>query len=658
MLLQPNVLLRWLSAPGTRRAISWTRLTPSGHDSVAHLKYRPDIDGLRAVAVLPVILFHLDIGWFTGGYVGVDVFFVISGYLIAGLISNEMAAGTYSVANFYLRRARRIFPALFVTCAVTSVLVLLFCLPSDAERFARSLSAATLFASNIYFYVTADYFGSALQSEPLVHTWSLAIEEQFYIFFPLVLWLLRRYLAAGEKPIMFALALISFGLSAWLVERDPGAAFYLLQSRAWELLLGALLAIGAVPPIRSRLAAGLLGSLGLAMIVASVLLYGEATPFPGVAALAPCVGTALIIHTGRDSALLVTRLLSLPLARFIGLISYSLYLWHWPAIVIGRYIAFWNGWDPELEAHKLIVLAVIFVCAVASWHFVEKPFRRKPYRFGSIAVLSSSAAAMAALVVAASMIYPLSHRYWELPGDVERVLSVARTRPENRQSSCMLLRDMNGFRYFDRAGCLAPSKTKKNWLLIGDSHAADLWFGLSRTNPDVNVLQATGAGCKPLLGRTGTRRCNELMRYLFEEFIPAHRVDAILLSARWGLRHVEQVRKTARNLRPHADRIVVIGPHVEYQHDLPWLLAASKLKQDPTMVERLRVARQKETDRLLAKGLSEDGISYVSIYSAICPDGKCRVTDQDGLPLAFDYGHFTAGGSEFVAQQIKKSGAL
>jgi peptidoglycan/LPS O-acetylase OafA/YrhL len=630
----------------------------SGHDSAAHLKYRPDIDGLRAVAVLPVILFHLNVGLFSGGYVGVDVFFVISGYLIAGLISNEMSAGTYSVTNFYMRRARRIFPALFVVCAVTGVLVLLFSLPSDAERFGSSLAAATLFVSNFYFYATGDYFEATLETQPLVHTWSLAVEEQFYIFFPLILWLLRRRLAAAETPIMFALALVSLGLSAWLVESDPASAFYLLHSRAWELLLGALLAIGSVPLIRSRLAAGFLGLLGLAMIGGSMLLYEEETPFPGVSALAPCIGTALIIYTGKNPALLVTRLLSLPPARFIGLISYSLYLWHWPVIVIGRYVAYWNGWDPELRAHKLAALALTFLCAVASWQFVEKPFRQKPYRFGPVAVLSSSAAAMAALVVMASLIYPISHRYWHVPGDVQPVLSVLKSRPEYRDSSCMLMPDMNGFRYFDTAACLALSETKENWLLIGDSHAADLWFGLSKTNPDVNLLQATGAGCKPLIGTAVTRRCTELMGYMFEEYIPTHRVDVILMAARWGVRNIEQVRETARKLRPYADRIVVLGPRVEYRHDLPWLLAASRLEQDPAIVERLRNAKQEETDRLLAEKLSQDGIPYVSIYSAICPDGQCRVTDQNGLPLAFDYGHLTASGSTFVARQIKELGAL
>jgi peptidoglycan/LPS O-acetylase OafA/YrhL len=658
---QPNALLSWLPAIGMARAIPWASLPTAGHDSAAHLKYRPDIDGLRAVAILPVLFFHLDIGLFSGGYVGVDVFFVISGYLIAGLISNEMAAGTYSVAKFYVRRARRIFPALFVMFAVTGVLVLLFCLPPDAERFRSSLLAATLFASNVYFYGTVDYFGPAPVSQPLVHTWSLGVEEQFYIVFPLVLWLLRRYLAVGEKAALLVLALVSLGVSAWLVETDLPAAFYLLHSRAWELLLGALLAIGTVPPVRSRLVAGLLGIPGLAMIVGSVLLYHEDMSFPGLLALPPCIGTALIIHTGRDSALMVTRLLSLPVARFIGLISYSLYLWHWPVIVIGRYIAYWNGWDPEREAHRLAVLAVTFACAVASWHFVEKPFRQKPYRFGSATVLSASAAAMAAFVIAASLFYPLSQRYWDLPGDVQRVLTVLNSGFKNgeyREKACFLTGETDDFRYFDPDGCLALSGTKKNWLLIGDSMSADLWGGLSRTNPDVNLMQASVSGCKPILGRVGSRRCTEAMHYMFEEYIPRHRVDAILLAARWGLRNVEQVRELARTLRPYAGRIIVFGPHVEYRHDLPWLLAASELTQDPTILDRQRIATQKETDRQFAQQLGKDGTSYVSVYAATCPYGRCQVTDRNGLPLASDFGHLTVSGSIFVATQIERSGAL
>jgi peptidoglycan/LPS O-acetylase OafA/YrhL len=630
----------------------------TGADAAAHAKYRPDIDGLRAVAVLPVLFYHLGIGLTPGGFVGVDVFFVISGYLITGLISAEMHEGTYSITNFYVRRARRIFPALFFMCAVTALFVLLFCLPSDAKRFSSALAAATLFGSNIYFYVTADYFAAAAETRPLLHTWSLAVEEQFYIFFPLILLLVRRYFGGRERLIMVALALISLGISIWLVRTDKAGAFYLLHSRAWELLLGGLLALGVFPAIRSRVLAGALGLVGLLLIAGSVLLYRENMPFPGLAALAPCIGAALLIHTGKDASLLTAQALSMGPVRFIGLISYSLYLWHWPVAVISRYVAFWYGWDPDLKAHKLAVLALSFAAAVLSWYFVERPFRLRPYRLGSTAMLSASAAAMAFLIVAAGVVYPLSQRFWQMPPSAERVLATLDYRSPNAKRLCFLSPKTNDFRYFNQAGCLGMSDTKENWLLIGDSQADDLWMGLSGVNPEINLMQGTASGCKPLLDLKGEQRCTDLMRFLFADFIPKHRFDVILLSARWGSGNIADVKKTVNALKPHAERVVVVGPHVEYKLDLPWLLAASMLKDDPSVVDRARLGKQKQTDRLFAEQLRRDGVGYISLYAALCPAGKCQVTDKKGLPLAFDYGHLTRSGSMFVAQQIKRSGAL
>jgi len=654
---QVSLFRQLLSAAGLGGGLSWVPAS-TGSDAAAHAKYRPDIDGLRAVAVLPVLFYHFGISLAPGGFVGVDIFFVISGYLITSLISAEMHEGTYSIRNFYVRRARRIFPALFVMCAVTALFVLLFCLPSDAKRFSSSLAAATLFGSNIYFYLTADYFAAAAETQPLLHTWSLAVEEQFYIVFPLILLQVRRCFGQRERQIMVVLALLSLGLSIWLVRTDQAGAFYLLHSRAWELLLGALLALGSFPAVRSRLSAGALGILGLALIAGSVLLYRETMPFPGLAALAPCVGAGLLIHTGKDASLLSARALSLAPVRFIGLISYSLYLWHWPIDVIARYFAFWYGWDPELKVYKLALLAVSFAAAILSWHFVEKPFRQRPYRLGSTAALSTSAATMALLVVAAGLVYPLSQRFWQMPESAERVLATLDYRPTNAERSCFLGPKTNDFRFFNQAGCLALSDTKENWLLIGDSQAADLWAGLSGVNPEINLMQGTASGCKPLLDLEGERRCTDLMRFLFADFIPKHRFDTILLSARWGSGNIADVRKTANMLKRYAGRVVVLGPRVEYKQDLPWLLAASMLKHDPSVVDRSRLGKQKQTDRLFADQLRQDGIGYVSLYAALCPEGRCRVTDKDGLPLAFDYGHLTASGSTFVAQQIKRSGAL
>jgi peptidoglycan/LPS O-acetylase OafA/YrhL len=654
------VLQRWLSPAGLGGGAPWAFAAGAPRDSAGHARYRFDIDGLRAVAVLPVVFFHLNVGSFSGGFVGVDIFFVISGYLITSLIAAEMSDGTYSVTNFYVRRARRIFPALFVMCAVTALFVVLFGLPSDAKRFSSSLAAATLFVSNIHFYATADYFAASAESQPLLHTWSLAVEEQFYIVFPLILFCIRRFLAAREKPIMVGLALLSLVVSVWLVRSDQAGAFYLLHSRAWELLLGSLLALGAIPAIRSHALAGLLGLAGLGLIVGSVLLYQERMPFPGLAALPPCLGAALLIHTGRDASLPAARLLSLGPVRFIGLISYSLYLWHWPVDVIARSLAFWHGWDPDLKPHTLAVLAVSLTLAVLSWHFVEKPFRQRPYRLGSAAMLSSSAAAMAVLVAAAGLVYPLSQRYWSMPDDAARTLAVldATSLGSMRSRACLLRTEAESFSQFDQAACLQMSDTQPNWLLVGDSHAADLWVGLTRANRGVNLLQATATGCKPVIGGAGQRQCTDLMRFLFADFIPSHRFGTILLSARWNRDELESVRRTAKVLRAYADRVVVLGPRVEYKQDLPWILTASILKRDPAIVDRLRVNSQKRTDQLFAERLREDGIPYISLYSTICPAGRCRVTDPGGLPLAFDYGHLTASGSIFVAERIKRSGAL
>jgi peptidoglycan/LPS O-acetylase OafA/YrhL len=656
---QSNPWARLLSVAGVGGAPSWSA-GASGADagSTAHLEYRPDIDGLRAVAVLPVVFYHLNISLVSGGFVGVDVFFVISGYLITSLISAEMFDGTYSIMKFYVRRARRIFPALFVMCAVTALFVFLFCLPTDVRKFAGSLAATTLFASNFYFNVSADYFAAAADTQPLLHTWSLAVEEQFYIFFPLILLFVRRNFARREKQIMIALLLLSLAISIWLVQTDGGSAFYLPHSRAWELLLGALLAIGAVPAVRSHALAGVLGILGLALIGGSVLLYKDTTPFPGLSALVPCVGAALIIHAGRDGSLPASRVLSMGPVRFIGLISYSLYLWHWPIDVLSRYVAFWHGWDPDLRPHKLAVLALSFACAILSWHFVEKPFRRRPYRFGSMSMLSSSAAAIAALVALAVAIQPLSLRFWDLSTDEQKVLATLELRSSGSRRNCFLSPSKtDDFKLFDQVNCLAFSDSKPNWLLIGDSQAADLWIGISTVNPEINLLQATATGCRPYPITTGEKRCTDLMHFLYTDFIPKHRFDTILVSARWSPGNIDNIKKTIAALKPHAGRVVIVGPHVEYKHDLPWLLVAGMLKGDAAVAERSRIMKQRQTDRMFAERL-RGYAGYVSLYRAICPDDRCRVTSRDGVPLAFDYGHLSPNGSLFVAQEFRKSGAL
>ncbi len=263
--------------------------------------YRADIDGLRAVAVIPVVLFHAGARWFSGGYVGVDVFFVISGYLITTILVQDFSAGRYSIARFYERRIRRIFPALFVVVLCSSVVGHLLLLPEDLKAFAKSVVATTLFVSNIVFWGESGYFDGPAEMKPLLHTWSLAVEEQYYIAFPIVLFLLYRFASPRIASWVIALgALLSFGLSVWGVHNAPVATFYLLPTRAWELLVGSLLAVGLVPLFRSRAVAEIAAAFGIALILFAVFTFDHDTPFPGLNALAPCIGAALLIQSGRN----------------------------------------------------------------------------------------------------------------------------------------------------------------------------------------------------------------------------------------------------------------------------------------------------------------------------------------------------------------------
>ncbi|HMD32221.1 MAG TPA: acyltransferase, partial [Candidatus Acidoferrales bacterium] len=369
------------------------------------MRYRADIDGLRAVAVLSVLGFHLRIGMFRGGFVGVDIFFVISGYLIGSIILHDLAAGRFSFGRFYERRVRRIIPALLAALAVTAVLAYVYFLPGELVAFAKSLLAAVLSASNFYFWTQSSYFSAPAEMKPLLHTWSLGVEEQFYVCLPIFLFLAHRYFPRRLRLSVVLVALASFVLSAVGAFRAPASTFYLLHTRAWELLVGVLIALEVFPEISSPLARNLAAGGGLALISASVLRYSPALPFPGIAALAPCAGAALVILSGRTGTSAVGRLLSLRPVVFVGLISYSLYLWHWPIIVFqGMESVTASGLSAR--AAKLISIAVSFAVATLSWKFVEMPFRQSGVRLSRPALfkLASTAAALVAAIGLATIL--------------------------------------------------------------------------------------------------------------------------------------------------------------------------------------------------------------------------------------------------------------
>lgn len=339
------------------------------------MKYRREIDGLRALAVAPVIFFHAGLPFFSGGFVGVDIFFVISGYLITSILLAEKDAGTFSLRGFYERRARRILPALFVVMVVCAPAAYQLLLPSDLEAFARSVLATSLFSSNFLFWSESGYFDSSAELKPLLHTWSLAVEEQYYLLFPLLMmvgWRLRRRTLVLSLVVIAALSL---GMAHWGATRNPSATFFLLPTRAWELLFGSLLAIymAGGDKIRTRAGRELGGLMGLGMIGYAVFSFDKLTPFPSLYALVPVTGAALIILCATPQTS-VGRLLALPPLVGMGLISYSAYLWHQPIFAFARYRS-----PDELDISEITILILATIAlAYLTWKFVELAFRRRP----------------------------------------------------------------------------------------------------------------------------------------------------------------------------------------------------------------------------------------------------------------------------------------
>jgi len=610
--------------------------------------YRADIDGLRAIAVLAIVAFHYRVGTvFGGGYVGVDVFFVISGYLIAGMIARDMDARRYSVLEFYQRRARRIFPALFVVLLATLILSWFLGFPSEIRATGEGVVASLLFLSNVHFYRTSSYFGDLQAWSPVLHTWSLSIEEQFYVLFPVVLLLVRRARPRWRFWVLALLLALSLAVSALEVHANSGAAFYLLPSRAWELLLGALLAERELPPLTTRIGSELLAWSGLAAIAAAICTFGAETRFPGLMALLPCLGAAAIIHAGaRNDASLTLALSSAPL-RFVGLISFSFYLWHWPLFVF--YSTFFN---PD-GVQKTGLLAVAIALSTLTWWFVERPARQRPFKFSPRLTLGCAALAALPLIALAASLGPLAEVLRPLDPAARATLAYQDGNPYSglRAGTCFMTAGVAPDAMLDRQACASLSPTRRNVLLVGDSLAAHLWQGFDATYPDVNFMQVTASGCRPLLPLVGAPRCTRALRFALEEFIPAHRVDVIVLASRWQAGDVPQAIALAQRMAHYAGSVVILGPVETYARPLPHLLAAEMTYgvAPGTFAYRFLDVEPQAADAAFKRQMMPPGVVYVSAQSMLCRP-SCLLRTPGGAPLQFDNMHFTQEGSALFAR--------
>lgn len=515
------------------------------------MTYRRDIDGLRAVAVLLVVMFHIDMPGVTGGFVGVDVFFVISGFLITSIVTNDIRNGRFSLLRFYERRIRRIFPALiavYLFCVLVSAILLL---PSDLLRFGISLAASAAFVSNLLFSLQDSYFEPASIDKPLLHTWSLSVEEQFYVIWPLILVVaFRHWPARGVFWVMAAGILGFLAFAEWQLGSDRTAAFYLMPARAWELGLGGLLALKLPDLERAPRLRDLLSLAGLALILGSAFALTRFSPFPGFGAVPACLGTALLIVSGATGAsgatgqALCNRLLSLRPMVFVGLVSYSLYLWHWPLIVFLRYYL-------DREFHFLEALAVVAVSlavAALSYRFIEAPFRRAAQAPRPVEVFAGRragrtvglglAAGMACAFLGVSMV--TDGWAWRLPESAVAVDAYS-VRPNPFRRSCHGVRRIP----VDDGDCtIGQPRADGGYdvLVVGDSHANHFVPGFDKLlkAQGLSGRQLTSSSCPPLYatrifsGRS-TERCKNFIPAV-RQFLDDHdEVRLVVLAARWAL---------------------------------------------------------------------------------------------------------------------------
>ena len=620
------------------------------------MDYRHDIDGLRAIAVLAVILAHSGLGWLPGGFAGVDVFFVISGFLITGIILRDLEGGTFTFGSFYARRARRIFPALFVMLALTSAAAWVLLSPSEIKDFSASVFFSVLFLSNGYFADFIDYFAPSSQDIPLLHTWSLAIEEQFYLLFPLVaVFAWRRFGMKGLWVAVILLLLASFALAEWGWRNKPRANYFFSPSRFWEILSGALIALWVAR--RGHASRPALAALGLGAIFLSFVLYEDSTPFPSAYTVLPVVGAALVLLFGGGSDPL-GQVLRLGPLRLVGLISFSAYLWHQPVFAFSRGL----GVEPSRPPIALALIGLVLTIALISWRYVEQPFRHRSHHADVSArwqmpFLGGMASGLLALsVIGYATTLPLMRH----PVEDRPLLEMTRVAASDYQ------RDIGsafGRRPFVTDGPLPRV------AVIGDSYARDFLNVLNEAGVlsqlDVS-LWTISRNCAPFLLRGAeeealrhlwdTRDCREYDRYRSPQMMQAiASADTVVLVSRWADWHVPYVRRTVENLRDVTDAsLVLVGPKDFGQVSLRRLLRLSVAERpafgvalDPALLAANDAMRQME------------GVLFVDLIAALCgSDGLCPQVAPDGRLLSQDGIHLTPTGARVLGASLGGAAAL
>jgi peptidoglycan/LPS O-acetylase OafA/YrhL len=641
----------------------------------SRVTYRPDIDGLRAISVLVVILFHSGVPGFAGGYVGVDVFFVISGYLITQVLmaSPERTLGD-KLRDFYVRRCRRILPALLATLLATVPIAYWLFLPNDLSRFGTLLGATSVFAGNVVEWRSGGYFELENPFNPLAHLWSLAVEEQFYIFFPLLFLAIGGVRGRRQLIVIASLALASFALCVWASHSHPNANFFLAPTRAWELLLGSLVALGLGLSLSTHPLRGVVAGAAVLALLGCVVGYDGSLRYPGLYALVPTVSAAVLLATGAGArAGRVGRWLGTPALVFVGLISYSLYLWHLPVLA---FAAYYNIFPLE-PRHLRLLLPSIFVLAVATWRYVEAPIRGRAVLASDARFLAAAGAATLAVASVGALLWQVGDR--AMSSDVAHASGIETMDRLRSDSIACAARTPSDVANGSLCTFGPLSGARAEVLVWGDSHATALVPAYEEIAAarNVRVHAAVRSSCPPLL-RTALpsdppsrRGCDDFNRAVVEAL---DKIDPalVILNAYWthpdgaidtptGRAETDSQAFAAAlhaTLRAIGQRqVCVLGDVPTLKHRMPYAyVMASRRGVDPELV----ALPATEADRQLARVNAyfeelrqRHALRFVDLKKTLCTGSACALVNADGQSLYRGDNHLSVAGAEFVRPSVE-----
>lgn len=635
------------------------------------IPYRPDIDGLRAIAVTSVVIYHVSESVLPGGFVGVDIFFVISGFLITSIIRTELAEGTFSLLAFYERRARRILPALFAMLAIVTAVSAIVLIPNDLESYGKLLTYAIFFSANIRLARENDYFADETSENPLLHVWSLAVEEQFYFIWPILLLALTRFAPRYILLIAVVLFVLSLMASEHQIDQYKKQAFFLLQYRAFELLIGALLAFWMSRQPGSRLMSEALAVTGMVLIVISLATFDEQTRFPGFNALLPCLGTALLIFSANSSKTFVARILSFRPVVAVGKVSYSWYLWHWPPLAFAKYVH--NG--PIDTVDTLVALGVGTIAAILSYRWVEKPFRTRVFtHMSALRTFRQAAVATVVLLVFAQTFRLSNGLELRLSAEAKNIVEQTKV-PNQRELGCIdRIADKGSFR------CAFGTASEPEILLWGDSHARHYLAAVATIATEKGLAgRAVIRSSCPAYMRTPRERthtCDRWNEEIIREIETSRRLNTIILAGRWtvyardpenshdvedfkGDHFLPALRQLLEWLTNRGLQVIILDQVPEFEQNIrDCKIKAISFGLDMSHCGRIsRESHERYQKRTNGAFLDwERSLKNTTLFDpemAFCTSEICRAFDASGTPLYYDDDHLNIAGARHLVPMLR-----